>query len=190
MSKWKRNALFAAWVVACTVAVALFVILSSPIAESRVVGTAPPTFGQAQPRPEPVPDKGSVTSTHIFTDITQTFRFAKTCTGALETVTISFSGVLQVTYLGSGPHAGTFRVSGTETGMGQLIPADPALPSYTGHFTIRFDTNTTADTGTATTNLNIHAVGSDGSLLYVHLVEHTTITATGVVVSFDHLTCG
>jgi hypothetical protein len=132
MSKWKRIALIAARVVPCTVAVVLFVILSSPIADSIRVGTAPPIFGQAQPQPEPVPDEGTGTSTHITTEATRSFRFANPCTGALGIVTIAFSGVLQVTYLTSGPDAGTFQVSGHETGSGVLTPTDPALPSYRG----------------------------------------------------------
>jgi hypothetical protein len=190
MSQGNRITLFTVTVVTCIAAVLLLVTLSSTIAEGARSGTSMPTVQPAYPQAEPLPDEGAVTSTQIFKDVTQSFPFANPCTGALGTVTITFSGIMHVTSQSSGPNAGTFHVSGNETGSGVLTPADPALPSYSGHFTSRFDTNTNADNGTATTNLNIHAVGSDGSLLNVHLVEHITITATGVVVSFDHLTCG
>jgi hypothetical protein len=145
---------------------------------------------QARPQAQPVPNEGDITSTHIFKGITQSLPFTNACKGASGTATITFSGVLQVTYVPSGPGAGTFQVSGHETGSGMLAPMDPRLPSYRGQFTSRFDANTNLDTGTATTTVNLHAVGSDGSPVNVHLVEQITITAIDVVVSFEHLTCG
>jgi hypothetical protein len=190
MSQWKRITLSAVAVVACTVAVVLLVILNVASAAETRAGTSMATVPPPHPQAEPVPNEGAVTSTQIFKDVTERFPFANACTGAAGTVTMTFSGVLQVTYLSSGPHGSAFHVSGTETGSGQLILTNPALPSYSGHFTSRLDTNTNPDNGTATTTVNLHAEGSDGSRLNVHLVEQFTLTATGVVVSFDHLTCG
>jgi hypothetical protein len=190
MSQWNRITLFAVAVVACTVAAVILVTLTISSAAGARAGTSTPTVRQALPQPEPVSDEGAVTSTYIFTDVTQGVPFANPCTGASGTATMTFSGVLHLTSLSSGPGAGTFQVSGNETGSGQLNPTDPTLPSYSGHFTSQFDTNTHADNGTATINVNIHAVGSDGSQLNVHLVEQVTITTTGVVFSFDHLSCG
>jgi hypothetical protein len=191
MSQWKCITLFAVAVIACTVAAVLLLVTrtSTTVAGARA-GTSPPTSQQAHPQPEPILDEGDVTSAHIFTDVTQSFPFANPCSGAPGTATITFSGVMQITYLSSGPCAGTFQVSSNETGNGQLTPTDPTQPSYSGHFTSRFATNTNPNNGTATTIVNIHGVGSDGSLLIFHLVQHITINATGVIISFDHLTCG
>jgi hypothetical protein len=189
MSQGKRIILFTVAMAAGTVAVVLLVTLTSASAASVRAGTSMPTVRQAHPEAEAVPDEGIGTSTHIFTDVTQTLPLANPCTGTPGTATMTVSGVLHLTDLTSGPGAGTFQASGNETGSGVLTPADPALPSYSGQFTSHFDTNTDPATGTATTIVNIHAVGSDGSLLNVHMVEHIAITATGVVVSFDHPTC-
>jgi hypothetical protein len=190
MSQGNRITVFAVAVVTCMLAAVLLVILTSATAAGAQAGTSAPTVQPAPSDAEPVADAGAVTSTHIVTDVTQSLPFANPCSGPPGTATITISGVMHLTYLTSGPGAGTFQVSGNETDSGVLMPSDPALPSYRGQFTSHFDTNTNLANGTATTTLNIHAVGSDGSQLNVHLVERITITATGVFVSFDHLTCG
>ena len=132
-------------------------------------------------------EAGAITSTQIFKDVTQRFAFANPCTGAPATVTITFNGVMHVTFL---PSAGTVHISANETGTGVLTPIDPALPSYSGHFTSQFDRNINLNNGVFTSILNIHAFGSDGSTLDVHMDQHFSISATGVIVSFDHLVCG
>jgi hypothetical protein len=137
-----------------------------------------------------VPDDGAVTSTRIFKAVTQTFPFTNPCSGSRGTATMTFSGVMQVTYQTSGPSSGTFRVSGNEIGTSVLTPTDPAQPSYNGQFTRQFATTITPDTGIATTTLNIHGVGSDGSQLNFQLVQHMAMSATRVIVSFDHPSCG
>jgi hypothetical protein len=165
MSQGKRITFFAVAMLACMLAAVLLITLTGATAANAQAST----------------------STQIFTDVTQSLPFANPCTGAPGTATITISGVMHLT---SGPLAGTVQVSGNETGNGVLTPSDPALPSYRGQFTSHFDTNTNLDNGTATSTLNIHAGGSDGSLLNFHQVEHITINATGMIISFDHPTCG
>lgn len=187
MSQWKRFVLSAVAIVACTVAVVLLVTLTAGTTAGVRAGTSPPAVQQqAHPPAEPVPDDGVVTSTHIFRNVTQRFPFTNPCSGAPGTATFTFSGVMQVTSL---PGAATFQVSGNETGSGVLAPGDPTQPSYSGHFASRFDSTTTPDTGTATTTLTMHGVGSDGSQRNFHLVQLVTMSATGMIVAFDHLSC-
>ena len=81
-------------------------------------------------------------------------------------------------------------MSGTETGNVLLTPTDPALPSYIGQFTSLFATTTPSANGTVTSSLKMHGVGSSGSVLNVELVQQFTMSTTGVMVSFGHLTCG
>lgn len=97
---------------------------------------------------------------------------------------------MHVTIVTSGPGAGDFHVIGSETGDGVLTPTDPTLPSYSGHFTSRFDNNGNLNNGTFTNLLIIHATGSDGSRLDFHMVQHVSVSATGVTTSFDTLSCG
>src|SRR5215467_10080397 len=74
------------------------------------------------------------------------------CSGAPETLTIVFSGIIHTTDLGDG----TLQMTGTVT----FVPDDPSQPSYTGHLTERSG----AGAGTVTIADNIVLHGSDGSL--------------------------
>lgn len=97
---------------------------------------------------------------------------------------------MHVTIVTSGPGAGAFHAIGSETGDGVLTPTDPALPTYTGHFTSRFGDHDNLHNGVDSSVLVIHATGSDGSTLDFHMVEHFSVSATGMSVSFDTLSCG
>lgn len=134
--------------------------------------------------------EGAVTFTQTFQNASETLPFANPCTGAPGTATITFNGVMHVTFVTSGPGAGSFLAVGNETGDGMLTPTDPSLPSYSGTFSTHFDDADNLHNGADSTTLSIHATGSDGSTLDFHMVEHFSISATGVTVSFDNLTCG
>lgn len=167
MSSWKRTILSAA-VAAGTVVVLLLFTLTSVSAAGA----------------------GTVTYTQTFKDVTQTFPYANPCTGAPGTATITFNGVMHITYLTAGQGAGTFWATETQTGTATLAPDDPALPSYSGHFATWDGENNNLHNGAETAILEVHATGSDGSTLDFHEVQHFSISATGVTVSFDKPTCG
>lgn len=133
---------------------------------------------------------GAVTYTQTFKDVTQMLPSANPCTGVPGMATITFNGVMHVTFLTSGKGAGTFWATDTETGTATLVPLDPTLPSYSGHFTIWDGDNHNLHNGAETAILEFHATGSDGSTLDVHMVQHFSISATGVITSFDQLICG
>ena len=82
MSQGNRITLLTVTVVICIAAVLLLVTLTSATAAGARSGTSMPTVQPVHPQAEPVPDKGAVTSTHIFKDVTQSFPFANPCTGA------------------------------------------------------------------------------------------------------------
>jgi hypothetical protein len=191
MSQWKRFVLSAVAIVVCIVAVVLLVTLSdgTTAAGARAGRSTPAVRQRVHPQAAPAPDDGVFTSTHIFADVTQRFPFANPCTGAPGTATITFSAIMKVTSPTSDPIAGTFQVSGNETGSSVLAPTDPTRPSYSGHFTSWFDSNSTPDTRAAKINLDIHSVGSDGSRRNFHLVQQLTMSAARLIVSFDHLSC-
>lgn len=124
-----------------------------------------------------------------FHDASESFPFDNPCTGAPGTATITFNAVMHVTFVTSGPSAGDFHAIGSETVDGLLTRTDPALPTYSGHFTSRFDDNNNLHNGADTSILTIHATGSDGSTLDSHMVQHFSVSATGMTVSFDTLSC-
>jgi hypothetical protein len=138
MRSW-QHAILAAALAACAVGVMLLFSLTSAAAAPAA----------------------AVTYTQTFLDVTESFPFANPCKGAPGTATITFSGVMHVTFLTSGQGTGTFWATGTETGDGLLTPTEAALPSYSGHVTSRF-ANNNLHNGAETTILTIHATGSDG----------------------------
>ena len=109
--------------------------------------------------------------------------------GAPATITITYNGVLNVTELTAGKGAGTFWATGTQTGRFVAIPADPSLPTYSGHTTSWFGDNNNLRNGSETSTFMVHATGSDGSSFTFHDVEHLSVSATGVTTSFDKPVC-
>jgi hypothetical protein len=103
--------------------------------------------------------------------------------GPLYTVTTTTNLVEHETVFADGRSHGTF----TQTGSVVAVPlANPSLPSYTGHVTIwgGFNGNGTTTNGTFTFNVNL--VGSDGSKVTNHLVEHFNARPDGSVNEFFH----
>jgi hypothetical protein len=130
---------------------------------------------------------GTITYTQTFKDVTERFPFGNPCTGAPGNVAITFNAVMHVTIQTSGAGAGDVRMIGNEEGDGVLTPADSALPTYSGHFTSRFADLDNLRNGVDSSILTIHAIGTDGSTLDFHMVQHVSVSATGVTVSFDNI---
>lgn len=117
------------------------------------------------------------------TDVTSDFN---PCTYAPGTLTQTYNDVFHVTTLANGTDWFTF----TEEGSFSFVPTDSSQPSYTGHFTVWGGQNDNLKNGNSTFTLSVHGTGSDGSQLTFHETEHFSVSATGVVVTFDNVRCG
>lgn len=133
---------------------------------------------------------GAVSFTQTFKNVTEVSTDVNPCTGAPGTLTITYNGVFHVTQLTSGIGAGTFWATGTQTGIFSFVPFDASQPSYTGRFTAWFGDNDNLRNDAETSTLRVRGLGSDGSALRFHDVEHLNVSASGVTFTFDKPTCG
>jgi hypothetical protein len=134
---------------------------------------------------------GATTFTQHDHNVTETFvppdpMATNPCSGVPGALQITYNAVFHVTV----NKAGDFWATGTQTGDFSFAPVDPTQPSYTGHFTAWFGTSDNNQNGVDHDILNIHGTGSDGSTLAFHQVEHFSVSASGLTVSFDKATCG
>jgi hypothetical protein len=132
---------------------------------------------------------GAVSMTQVFHHQVDTFRDVVPCTDDLATITTTSNGALHVTFLTSGIGAGTFWFTITQTGTVTIVPDDPTLPTFTGHFTFWDGDNGNLRNSTETFILEVRLFGSDGSVINGHLLEHATITATGATLEFSKTVC-
>ena len=104
-----------------------------------------------------------------------------TCNGSTGTITNDEQDVFHITTLPDG----TYQLTGHSTAQVSFEPDDPAQPSYAGHET--FSIVETSRSHSFTTTLRFHARlrGTDGSFITIGELVHFTVSASGVVVSFD-----
>jgi hypothetical protein len=131
---------------------------------------------------------GAVSFTQPIHNLTEVNHDVVPCVGPATFTTVS-NGALHVTFLTSGPGAGTFWFTITETGSISVVPDDPSAPTFTGHFTFWDGDNGNLSSATSTTTIAVQLVGSDGSVIHGHFDQHVTVTPTGATISFDHLVC-
>jgi hypothetical protein len=75
----------------------------------------------------------------------------------------------------------------TQTGKVVAVPLeDPSLPSYTGQVTIWGGFNANGTTANGTFTFNVRLVGSDGSTVTNHQVDHFNVRPDGSVNEFFH----
>lgn len=128
---------------------------------------------------------GAVSYTQIDKNVTDVTADFNPCSGAPGTLTQTYNDIFHVTELTSGQGAGTDWATGTMEGTLTFVPSDPALPTYTGHFTVWFGGNDNLRNGNQTFTFSAIALGSDGSMVRQTEVGHLNVSATGVIVSFD-----
>ena len=131
---------------------------------------------------------GAVSITQTFHDETQSFPSVEPCTGVTGTLTITFNGVAHVTFLTSGIGAGTGWATFTATGT--FVFAGSNGITETGKFTIWDGENLNLNNFATTAILVAHGTASDGSTFKFHAVMHISVSASGIQMSFDKLTCG
>jgi hypothetical protein len=119
--------------------------------------------------------QAETTTTHF--SETVSFPDVNPCTGVTGTSTDTMKGVTHVTELPDGSFHETTTVTDTFT----FVPDDPSQPTYTGKGTFWEGENLSQNNFTATITLNVHAKGSDGSRLTLHVVAHVTLHADGTV---------
>ncbi|MET0939676.1 MAG: hypothetical protein ABWY51_10690 [Gaiellaceae bacterium] len=107
-----------------------------------------------------------------------------TCEGGPPyTVTSTTNFVEHQTVFADGRVPATF----TQTGKVVAVPLeDPSLPSYTGQVTIWGGFNANGTTANGTFTFNVRLVGSDGSTVTNHQVDHFNVRPDGSVNEFFH----
>lgn len=171
MRQWQRASVRATFVT-CAVVGLLFVASTSVFADGN----------------------GATTYTQIYHNATRTFAppdpsAVVPCSGVPgvpATITITYNGVFHITI----NKAGDFWGTGTQEGDFVITPTVSGQPSYTGHFTMWFGISGNNQNSVVHSTFNIHGIGSDGSTLQFHDTAHYSVSASGVIVSFDKPICG
>jgi hypothetical protein len=158
-------------------------VASVPVAaaESHVPGCIDPVTGA------PVLN---CTFTQNVQGATQTFPTSLPCVDPptsppTGTLTITFNAVFHVTVNG----AGDAWITSTSTGNFSFVPFDPSRPSFTGHFTGWFGGSFNQNNLVVHDIFNVHGTGSDGSSLAFHIIDHMSISASGVTLTFTKAAC-
>ncbi len=108
------------------------------------------------------------------------------------------NGAYDIVVPPGGRVSGEAHVNGAVDGFVELVPDDPALPTYTGHYRekvngvlVGTDTDGNDVLRVAHYALSSTLSGSDGSSLRLRLSGHIAVDARGrVVVARDELSCG
>lgn len=79
---------------------------------------------------------------------------------------------------------GTVHATFTQTGTAVLVPLDGTGPTYTGKFTVWGGFNLSNQNVNGTFTFNVNLVGSDGSRISTHQVEHFNERPDGTVQEF------
>jgi hypothetical protein len=87
---------------------------------------------------------------------------------------------------------GGFHVTGTAAGTYEVVPIDPGLPTYTGHFATWFGESSSSNSDGDWVTINIKLRGSDGSTLSLNSVFQFHLSNGVLHVEFDRtrLVCG
>jgi len=101
------------------------------------------------------------------------------------TITITFNAVVHINTDDRGGIHATF----TTTGEVVAGPVDAALPTYTGHFMMWGGFNGNLKNAAGTFTFVVIASGSDGSTVKFQLVQHFSVSASGVVLMFEKPRC-
>jgi hypothetical protein len=111
------------------------------------------------------------------------------CSGVPGTLTFAYTNeVFHVNVNG----AGDIWLTQTLTGSVSAIPLDPTQPSYYGHITVWFGASMNKANFVFHDTFNATLTGTDGSTITLHLVDHVSANANGIVNSFSlgGFTCG
>lgn len=154
------------------------------------LSVAAPAFagGNSSTPCAPVPQASTCTYTQNVHGGTQTFPSNVPCVDPPNSVTgmltLNFTAVFHVTV----NTAGDAWFTSTQEGDFSFVPFKPGL-SYTGHFAIWFGASFNQNNSVVHDTFNIHGTASDGSALTFHMVNHMSISASGITLAFDKVVC-
>jgi hypothetical protein len=100
-------------------------------------------------------------------------------------LTITFNAVFHETV----DQAGDGWLTTTMEGSLSFIPFDPSRPSYTGHAAAWFGASINQNNAVFDDIFNVTATGSDGSQLSFHVIDHQSISASGIGLQFTQAVC-
>jgi hypothetical protein len=104
------------------------------------------------------------------------------CTGDTGTLTMAFTHqVFHINVNG----ASDFWITGTQNGTVTFTPDVAGAPSGSGPWAAWFGGGQNNQNGVMHDTFNAHIQLTNGQTVSVHMVDHTNITATGVVNSFS-----
>lgn len=129
---------------------------------------------------------GATTFTQTFHNAVQTMPSNNPCTGASGNVTLVYNGVFHYTI----NKAGDFWDTSNQTGTFTFVPDDTSQPSYTGTFHMWFGDSFNNHNQVNHFTFQVHGIGSDGSTLDFHETAHFSVSASGMVQTFDKPVCG
>jgi hypothetical protein len=125
---------------------------------------------------------GATTLTQHDHGLTQTFHVDPICGSPSGTLTATVNDVFHTTT----NKAGDFWLTSTQEGWFTIVPDDPSLPNFAGHFVTWFGVSINKNNAVQHDITNIKATATDGSglTLSFHSVDHLSMSATGHVTSF------
>lgn len=129
---------------------------------------------------------GSTIQTIHFDNVTLSFPSANPCSGAPGTLTLTYSGVF---HQATNP-TGDVHLTTTIQGPFVFVPTDPTQPTYTGHYESWDGQDVNNQNSVSHDTLNLTGTGSDGSHLSFHLIDHASVSASGVTLTFSDAVCG
>lgn len=121
----------------------------------------------------------------------QTFSMpsANPCSGAPGLLTFVFrNAIFHITVNG----ASDVWVTQTETGSVSFAPTDTSQPSYSGHIATWFGASLNKNNAVFHDTFNARLTGTDGSTITAHMVDHMSVSASGMQNTFmlGGFTCG
>jgi len=140
----------------------------------------------------PGPQASTCTYTQNDHGLTQTFPSTVPCIDApappgpfTGLLTLTYNDVFHITV----NKAGDVWLTGTTAGTFSFTPFDLSRPSYTGHFASWFGASLNKNNYVFHDTFNVHGTGSDGSTLSFHMIDHMSVSASGVTLTFDKIAC-
>ena len=126
---------------------------------------------------------GATTFTQTMHGVTQTFPVGPLCGAPSGTLTATSNFVFHTTV----NKAGDFWATSTQEAWFTIVPFDPSLPQFAGHFAVWFGVSLNANNSVVHDIFNVRATATDGSgtTIAVHLVDHISVSATGQINMFS-----
>ena len=111
------------------------------------------------------------------------------CSGVPGTFTLNFRNFIQHVTVNSALDA---WFTSTGTGSASFVPDDATQPGYAGHVETWFGASFNRNNSVLHDTFNARLTGSDGSTITAHMVDHASVSGSGIanVFSITSITCG